>query len=378
MNNLTINFIAGPFLPIPPIKGGGIEIYLYNLALELSKRHKVRIYSRIYPGLKDHETIGNLEIIRVKGFDKGRLHLLADIEELFFGIALCSKIEKADINHFFHLKSFLIYLLRAKKGKIIVHLQIAFGGFTSKFLRFADRAVASSKYLEGYFRKIGAISTDRLSVIPNGVDIDRFKMAEPDNKIKRRYNLTGHKVIGYVGRITKGKGLECLIDAFKMIRAKRDDAKFLLIGPYKDSEYGDPAFHNHIISRIKGYGLGHLISFTGLIRHEELPRYYATCDILVFPSEWEEPFGIVCIEALSCGKPVIVTDSGAFREIIANNLNGFIVPKRDPEKIAENVLLLLANDNLRNRISGAAIESAKFYSFESIAEKYEELYRQLI
>ena len=114
MENITINFVAGPFLPIPPIKGGGIEVYLYNIALELSKRHKVRIYSRRYEGLKNHEIIGNLEIVRVKGFDKSRHKFSNTLKEFLFGLLIYLSIKKADVTHFFHLKSFLVNL---EKGK---------------------------------------------------------------------------------------------------------------------------------------------------------------------------------------------------------------------------------------------------------------------
>ncbi len=378
MEELTINFISGPFLPIPPIKGGGVEVYLYNLSLVLSKKYKVRIYTRRYGGLKSHDKTGNLEIIRINGFEKRKNHLLELLKEFSFSFFVFFSIKKADINHFFHLKSFIFYLLRPNKGRSVVHLQIPFAGLTSKFLRFADIIVPNSEYTASHFKKIKAIKDNEMVVIPNGVDIKKFSEAKASEEIKERYRLTGYKIIGYVGRISKEKGIEYLIDAFRILKEKRDDVRLLLIGPYRKNEYGDPIFYAHLNSIIKIYNLEKYASFTGLMEHEKLPSYYASCDILCFPSDWEEPFGIVCIEALACGKPVIVTDSGAFREIITNGLNGFIVPKKDPSAITEKVMLLLNDDALRYKISTAALERAKSYSFNVIAQRYEELYKRLI
>ncbi|OGW73643.1 MAG: hypothetical protein A3J72_03190 [Nitrospirae bacterium RIFCSPHIGHO2_02_FULL_40_19] len=212
--------------------------------------------------------------------------------------------------------------------------------------------------------------------VPNGVDVKQFKRGEGDDKVKRRYNLMDNKIVGYVGRISREKGIQHLIGAFKIVRDKRDDVKLLLIGPYLDSEYGDFIYYSDLVSKIRDYRIEDDAIFTGVIKHEELPPYYNACDILSFPSDCEEPFGIVSIEALACGKPVIVTDTGAFREIIRDGQNGFIVPKKNPHAIAEKIMLLLDDEALRKSISQAAAESAKYYSFESIAKRYEKLYEK--
>ncbi len=371
---LEINIIAGPFLPIPPLKGGGIEVYLYNLALELSKRHKVRIYSRRHDGLKKHECNGNLEIVRIGGFAKGGNDLLNFIKEIIFAASIFFALRRADINHFFHAKSFILSLAGPRRGSRIVHLQIPFAGFTSNFLKFADLLVANSDFVRGHFKKITGVPDEKIISIPNGVDIERFRTAGDAASVRRRYDLSGKKVIGYVGRIAPEKGIEYLIEAFRLLREKRVDMRLLLIGPYLISEYGDPIYHSRLMTMIDNYGLKDDVSFTGLVQHEELPNYYAACDVTVFPSDWEEPFGIVCIEALASGKPVIVTESGAFKEIVRNGINGYIVPKRDPISIAEKLTLFFNNESLAAEFSRIASESAKAYSFTAIAERYEKIY----
>lgn len=379
IKGLTINFIAGPYLPIPPLKGGGVEVYIYNLALELSRKYRVRIYSRRYKGLENHENIGNLEIIRISGFEKGDNSLLNLLKELAFGLTLFFNLKSADINHFFHLKSYLFYLACPHKAKDIVHLQTTFDGLTAGFLRFADSVIPVSNHVRDYFKENGYIRGDKTFVVPNGVDTERFKEpAGSDNLIRKRYDLKELKAIGYVGRISREKGIEYLIDAFKMLRDRRDDIKLFLIGPYHESEYGDPVFRSYLDKIIKGYHLEKDVYFTGLVQHEELPAYYAACDLVCLPSVWEEPFGITCIEALACGKVVIATDSGAFKEIIADRADGFIVPKKDPAAILERITLLLDDAALKERIQKAAAEKARFYSFKSIAKKYEEVYNRLI
>lgn len=377
MEDFTINFIAGPFLPIPPIKGGGVEVYLYNLALELAKKYKVRIYSRTYKGLKRRENIDNLEIVRISGFEKSGNYLLNIIKEFVFGFAILLNVKKANVNHFFHVKSFMLYLFRPNRTKSIVHLSVTFSGIASKFLKFADMVIPISNYIAKYFREKIKISQDKMRVIPNGVNIKQFRKIKRDDAIKKNCNLTDRKVLGYVGRIAREKGVEYLIETLRLINNKKSDIKLLLIGPYRESEYGDFKYYSYLLSLIKNYNLEKSVYFTGIIRHDELPKYYSVCDILVFPSDWEEPFGIVCIEALACGKPVIVTDSGAFREIITSGINGLIVPKKSPSIIANMVMSLLDDNVLRNNISLAAAARAESFSFEHIAQQYENLYVEL-
>jgi len=347
-------------------------VYINELANELSKRHRVRIYAPV----SNKSTLNNnIEYVNFRIFKKSNNCIMRIIQDISYGLLVWTRLKRADITHFFHIKTFVICIFNQKKGKSIVNLQFLFKGISAFFIKYADIIVANSKFLKEQFIKINNYQESRIIVVPNAVNLEKFQINT--NLLREKYNIKDKTVIGFIGRIAWDKGIIYLLTAFKMLLDKYRDIVLLIVGPYKDEEFGEYAHFKELQKIIFDNKLGNDVIFTGLIAHEELPQYYHACDILCFPHIWEETFGIVAIEALACGKPVIISDSGGLAEIISDGLDGFIVKKKDAEQIASRLSQLIDDTNLRASISQKARIRAGDFSFEKIAREYENIYKTL-
>jgi len=188
---------------------------------------------------------------------------------------------------------------------------------------------------------LGNDPTDRVEVVYNGVDTERFKPFESEFFLKK-FSLQGDiLLIGYIGQITERKGVAYLIQALPLIRRKTANFKLLLIGGHKAE---DEAYVSMIKEMIRGLSLENHVCFTGVV--EDVSSAINNLDIIVLPS-LEERCSRVLIESLACGKPAIATRVGGTPEIIADGVNGFLVNPKDPEGIAEAALKLLEDRGLR-------------------------------
>lgn len=182
---------------------------------------------------------------------------------------------------------------------------------------------------------------DRVEVVYNGVDTERFRPFESEFFFKM-FNLQRDSLlIGYIGQITERKGIEYLVKALPLIRKKTSNFKLLIIGGHKAE---DEAYFFKIKEMIKGLSLEKDVYFAGVV--EDVSSAINSLDVIVLPS-LEERCSRVLIESLACGKPAIATRVGGTPEIIEDGLNGFLVNPKDPEDIAEAALKLLEDRGLR-------------------------------
>ncbi|MFH1722491.1 MAG: glycosyltransferase family 4 protein [Candidatus Altiarchaeota archaeon] len=121
------------------------------------------------------------------------------------------------------------------------------------------------------------------------------------------------------------------------------------------------------------------ITYRGTIPHHDLLTYYQNSNIFLFPSVWEEPFGIPPIEAMSCGIPVVATKSGGIKETVDNGKTGILVEPGDPEGLAQAIISLLEDRTLRESMGKAGRKRvANYFSFEKIVEELETMYKKLL
>lgn len=184
-------------------------------------------------------------------------------------------------------------------------------------------------------------------IIPGGIDIELFHIE------KSRNNTT--KKIFISGRIEDpAKGFDVLYKACGKLREKRTDFELFCTGSW---EYGFPDW----------------VKFLGWLDYEELPRIYSEMDICVVPSIWDEPFGIVALEAMATGNPVIASNIGGLRTTILHGETGFLFPPGDVETLTNYLDLLLSNDTLRNNMGNKAQQYvSQNYNWETIVKNYYE------
>jgi D-inositol-3-phosphate glycosyltransferase len=210
-------------------------------------------------------------------------------------------------------------------------------------------------------------------VIPGGVDLERFRPL-PRATARARLGLAPNsKAVLFVGRIQRLKGLEVLLRAFA--RLSDLSAELLIVGgrPGSTPESREIARLQHLASRL---GIAERTRFLGAVAHEELPAYYSAADVSVMPSSYES-FGLVAVESLACGTPVVATRVGGLRSIVRDGDTGLLVPWRDAELFAERLRRVLTDDALRSRLAGQARESVLGYGWDRIADEHLALYAEV-
>ena len=201
-----------------------------------------------------------------------------------------------------------------------------FSFFTNITLKNVDEAYSVSKYLKDELKKVSNLES---KVIYNKIDKKRFNKKVKPDKIIKKYNLRNNKVLLYVGRIAPHKGIHLLLKSFNVIKKQIPNAKLLIVGK--------PTFNNYL--KTLGKIANKDVIFTGFVPDEELPYYYAACDIYVTASLWEG-FNLPAAEAQACGKKVIAFNLGSHPEVINK---GFLVEKGDINKFSEKIIKILKN-----------------------------------
>jgi D-inositol-3-phosphate glycosyltransferase len=202
---------------------------------------------------------------------------------------------------------------------------------------------------------------ENISVVACGVNVEQFQPA--DRLIaRRRLGIYNEKIILFVGRIDPLKGVEQLVTSLCYLKGF-DDLKMVIIGGDEDSQ--------DEISRLEKMshklGISDKIEFMGTVKHTDLPAYYNAADVCVVPSYYES-FGLVALESLACGTPVVATDVGNLRNIIRNGETGYVVPDNNPVQLADKIAKILSEPGFRNRPSLAIRDSIIKYSWTNIAE----------
>jgi len=235
------------------------------------------------------------------------------------------------------------------------------------YLRYLDKIFSVSHALEDALNQNGITNT---LVIYNGIDLDAWRVSDNSiAKFKDKYQLGGKKIILFGGQLSPAKGAEETIRALRLIVRQVPNATLLVLGNI-DSNY----------SRTIGRLMGHLrimqrAIFTGWLTGDELKAAYWACDIAVFPSLCLDTFGMVNIEAMAAGKPVIGTCFGGTPEIIVNGMTGYVINPYDINKFAEKAIDLLINADKSYRFGEAGQKRVKeVFDIDIQVDKYLELF----
>ena len=202
-------------------------------------------------------------------------------------------------------------------------------------------------------------------IIPNGIDYKHFSA----NVAPLPQYQDGKLNILFVGRLEKRKGLRYLLEAYSKLKWEMPNTRLIVVGP------GNPDKESYRI--LSSHGLRD-VEFAGRVSYDELPRYYATADIFCSPATGGESFGIVLLEAMSAGKPVVASDIEGFRGIMTDGEQGLLVPKKDTGALANALGRLARDPELRSKLGGQGSRSAEDYRWEVVAGRVEEYYNRCI
>ncbi|MDI6689771.1 MAG: glycosyltransferase [Actinomycetota bacterium] len=374
MQVLMINKLYYPVI-------GGVENHLYLLCNELKKCIDVRVLVCNTELKTVIEKLDNLEIIRVAS--AGILFSMP----LGFTFPLWLRRLEADIIHFHHPFplgeiSYLLTCLPAgtakPKGKIVItwhsdiihqkHFLKFYEPFLLKLLERADRILpTSANYIESspFLRRF----RNKCQPIPLGIGVAQFKLTpEIENAAARIREKYGSKILLFIGRLVYYKGVEYLIEAMKYI-----DAHLIIIG--------EGPLENKLKALAYKEGVTGKISFLKPVRDEELPHYYYACDVFVLPSvARSEGFGIVQLEAMVCGKPVVSTNLPTGVPFVnQHQRTGLVVPPKDVRALAEAINTLLKDPDLCKKYGEYGKKRVeREFTKEIVAQRVLEVYGELI
>ena len=245
----------------------------------------------------------------------------------------------------------------------------AFGGFSPSYWigkRFAGRLAerlhgriavsgAARHFISRYF-------PGEYEIIPNGVDLDRYTGAEPYENLR-----DGTLNILFVGRLEERKGLIHLLKAYNRLRKRKVDARLLVCG-------AGPKLREY--KRFVGLRGIRDVEFLGRVSDEEKVRYFASADIFCAPNTGQESFGIVLLEAMAAGVPIVASDIHGFKRVVERNVQGLLVEPRNPRALAAALYTLSRDPDLRHELGEAGRARAPEFSWDRVTERIVDFYYQ--
>lgn len=215
---------------------------------------------------------------------------------------------------------------------------------------------------------------DKLAVINPPIVVEPVSSSDTDQFLQKFELDSSRKIIGMVARLASEKGVEYLVEAMPLISQAYEDAQVVFVGNFKNV-IGEGAYKERIMPMI--HALGDRWKFLGVVTENEKSAFYKICDVVVLPSiNSTESFGMVQVEGMMCGAPVVATDLPGVRQPVRSTGMGKIVPIKDSQALAEGIIQVLGSSDVVNQASITSLK--KDYSPETVARAYESLYSNLL
>ncbi|HEX9716736.1 MAG TPA: MSMEG_0565 family glycosyltransferase, partial [Actinomycetota bacterium] len=239
-----------------------------------------------------------------------------------------------------------------------------------------DRVLVVSEHWRGLLRAEYGVEA---TVVTNGVDAERFRrpVGFDGSVLRERVGADGRFLFLTVGGIEPRKGSLELVEAMAKVRASLDPPPVLaMVGGHSFQDYAD--YRGRFFQRAADLGVevGRDVVLLGTVPEDELPGWYHAADAFVFPSV-KEGWGLVALEALAAGLPVIATDIPVFREWFSDGEGALMVPAGDASALAEAMRRVASDANLRSRLAAAGPAVAGRYTWEACARRHAEIYREV-
>ena len=234
----------------------------------------------------------------------------------------------------------------------------------------SSEVIVNSNYMKNELQRLFGLPYEKINVVPNGVNINLFQDVERDYDFRRRYAMDNEKIILFMGRLVYEKGIQNLIAAMPKILANYHDSKLVICGK--------GGMINELRNQANRLGLGNKVYFAGYMNAKNVQKMYKCADVSVFPSTYE-PFGIVALEAMLSGTPIVVSDIGGLNEIVDHGINGMKSYAGNANSLADSILTLLFDQKLCNTVvKNAQSKVKKDYNWQKIAQDTHFTYQKAI
>jgi D-inositol-3-phosphate glycosyltransferase len=394
-----ISYHTSPLSPLGGRDTGGLNVYVRELARELGARgHLVDVFTR--RGDPDaSEAVGLGPGARVVHVDAGpaaeieKDALAAHVDAFVAGVRRFAEREELryDVLHSHYWLSGVVaerlkaswraphvamfHTLGEVKNRSRISEREPDGRIEAErtIAREAERVVVASRDEQQLLTQLYGARASNIAVVPCGVNLDLFHPIEKEDARRQLGLSDDDRILLFVGRIEPLKGVDILLGAAAQLEAE-SDCFVLVIGGDNSARGGELAHLRHLASEL---GIAEQVNFVGAVDHERLPLFYSAADVCVVPSFYES-FGLVALEAMACGTPVVASRVGGLAGTVRDAETGYLIPWRCPEPFAERIELLLDNEELRRAFGQAAREQVERYRWGNVAEATVALYTELI
>ncbi len=386
----------------PPKIVGGIARHVYDLSNAMVKLGiEVHVITCEHPGAVAEEVENGVYLYRVTPSGPGNdfvhwVHLLNDAmyaraDQLMTELAAKDKAASRSVPTLIHAHDWLAHFaangLKKKYGIPLIAtihateygrnngingpLQGYISSVEWELTYEAWRVIVCTEFMKRECEFALRTPWDKMDVIYNGVEPEKFDIEFSDEdkiSFRARYAAPEEKIIFFVGRMVREKGVQVLIEALPKIRWGYNDTKLLIVGGgYKD----------HLISLAQHIGMDRHVYFAGFVPDADLLKIFKIIDIACFPSLYE-PFGIVALEAMAAKVPVVVSDAGGLPEVVRNGVTGTTTYAGNPNSLADGILSLLHDPGKASSMAEAAYQDVlTVFNWERIAKQTIAVYERV-
>ena len=228
----------------------------------------------------------------------------------------------------------------------------------------ADRVFALNKFEKQELIKFGVLE-EKIDVVPNGIDLKQYNKKTKD--FKKKMDIGGEMIL-FVGQPIRRKGPEYLLASMPYVLKEFPDATLVFIG-YKRNE--------SLESIYKELNLGDSVRFLGFVSEDDKVAAFRSCDVFCMPSNYEG-LGIVYLESMACGVPIVTTNTPGIADLVEPRKNGLLVPPKNPKKIAQAIIEILSDRNLGKRMRRNNTKKVKNFSVGNVAKKTLAIYEEIL
>ena len=394
-----ISVHTSPLAPMGGAKTGGMNIYVRELSRELGKHgYFIDIFTRRSSALESHIDLAIGQNVRVIYLNAGPQQPLSPDEQVahlseftasLMAFATLHNLRYDIVYSHYWLSGWVAAKLKEFWGIRFVHMFHTLGHMKKRIMvnahyspdqriqtemhvvQWVDRIIAATPAEQAQLRWLYRAARRQITVIPPGVNTENFPDGLSQHAARRSLGIDpeSHMLL-FVGRIEPLKAVDTILEALHVLRDKAPallgKLRFMVVG-------GDPRrAGDREMERLQELslklGVSQLVSFVGAKEQAELPGYYAAATAVIMPSDYES-FGMVALEAMSTGTPVIASQVGGLQFLVRDQETGFQIPAREPISLADCIIQLIADPSKTAAMGLSAARIAQGYAWSRIARR---------
>lgn len=377
---MKIAIVCTEKLPVPPVRGGAIQLYIDGILPYLSTRHYITVFCIADASLPDRELTSNPRFIRVDSRD-----YLENVKKELSG-------RYFDLIHVFNRPKWIMELSStAPDSKFMLNLHNEMFKpkkipvlEARKCIQRVEKIVTISDFIGRGVTALYPEAAPKITTVYSAADIDRIRpvwsnsaLTSLRSAMKEKLGIQDKRVVLYVGRLSEKKGTHILLQAMQEIVSRYPDVILLVVG---SKWYGKNEVDDYVsLLHRQAATLGSKVVFTGFISPQDIDKYYACGDLAVITSQWEEPLSRVHYEVMAAGLPIITTNRGGNAEVVAGQGTGIVIDDfNNPAAFSRAISYLLSHPD-EARMMGAkarALAERKFH-WERVGKDILRLYAEI-